>query len=258
MSQLIFNNKKTEVGFRNVALKGDPGVSITSLQVTPANELLVTYSNGRIQNAGVIHEQDPSVPVAIQDDFIAQAGQTDFILSQEASQVSIITINGIQQKKNVDFLIVENLLQFTFGLEQDDQVIATYSIPLSSLNTYDKKFTAINNTPNNSNTGTISLLITENETTSFDGMVVIKDLANTSIASYKISGCVARFTSVETLQFIGTPQIVLIGKNDNAAYNGYDLLLSVNQSNSTLEIKTIYQKGGSIRATAIINILEVF
>jgi hypothetical protein len=255
---LIFNNKKTEVGFRNVALKGDPGVSITSLQVTPANELLVSYSNGRIQNAGVIHEQDPSVPVAVQDDFVAQEGQTDFVLSQEPSQVTIITINGIQQKKNLDFVIVENILQFNFPLTQDDIIIATYSIPLSSLNTYDKKFTAINNTPNNANTGTIALLISENETTSFSGMVVIKDLDNTSIASFKITGCVNRFSSVETLQFIGTPQIVLIGKNENANYNGYDLQLSVNKTNSTLEIKTIYQRGGSIRATAIINILEVF
>ncbi len=264
MSQFIFKNKKTQVlitqqknhsSLRQIALKGDDGVGVSSIYVSPINELIITYTDGRTQNAGIIQDQDPSVPVAIQDDFIALQDQQNFTLSNNATQIAIVTINGIQQKHITDYTITDNNLSFTYPLEQDDIVIITYSIPLASISTYDKKFIATNNTPNNPNTGIIALQLSNNESLSFDGQVILKDISNTSIANFRISGCVCNFNN--TIEFVGTPQIVLIGKNNQAQYNGYDLFLDVNNTSKSLEIKTLYTGGTAVKVTSILNLLQV-
>lgn len=73
----------------------------------------------------------PSSPMSsIQDLFTATLGQTIFTLSNSISGVSIVTINGFQQKPITDYLIIGTELTFSYPLSLNDEIIVTYGVSL--------------------------------------------------------------------------------------------------------------------------------
>ena len=63
-----------------------------------------------------------------QEQFVATAGQTIFTVAVAfaATNISMITVNGVQQRLGVDYTASGTTLTFLYALTLDDEVIATY------------------------------------------------------------------------------------------------------------------------------------
>lgn len=212
-----------------------------------------------------INQEDTTgTQTAIQDSFIATLGQQTFTLSQSVSDIAIITLNGVQQEQFIDYNISGTSLAFTFQLEQDDKVIATYAVPLAGINTFTKRLTIDNLLPNNNTSGIMyldgissKLYILNNEVKTFTGTITMKDIASTgSIASWEIKGCVAKFSTNSSIQFIGTPTVTIIGKSQSAIDNGFELFVELNNIDGCLQLRTYYTNGGTTRAVAVLRFSE--
>ena len=209
-------------------------------------------------------EDTTGTQTAIQDSFTATLGQQSFTLSQNTSDIAIITVNGVQQEQFIDYNLSGTSLAFTYGLEDGDKVLATYSLPLAGINTFTKRLSIDNPSPNNNTTGIMyldgissKLFILQNEVKSFTGTVVMKDIANTgSIASWEIKGCVAKFSTNSSIQFIGSPTIIVLGKSQSALDNGFELFVELDTVNGCLQLRNYYTNGGTTRAVGVLRFSE--
>ena len=269
MGKLIFKNKKTNVlvkttrnniKFRQVAIKGDdgaPGVGISSILVNQDNDFIVTYTDGRVQNAGRIQEHDPNIPVLKQEFYSANGGEYSIAFNNPITGILILTLNGVQLRNITDYSVQDNIIYFTEPLEQNDEVIANYSIPLSSIEFFDKKYIVDNIAGGNNNSSFIRVLLAFNEVKSFSGTVIMKDKNNLGhIASWKIDGCISKFDTNASVQFVGQPTISALGLTQTAIDNGFDIQLSTDSVNGALQIKTQHNGNFFAKTMAILTLNE--
>ncbi len=253
MGQLIFKNKKTnvlikttrnQVKFRQVAIKGDDGASgvgVSSININADNDFIVTYTDGKTQNAGRIKEHDPNLPVLKQELVIATANQQSIVLDSQTSGALILSINGVQQVPNVDYTLTNDIVYFVQPLEENDQIFINYSVPLSSIESFQKKIAIDNIAGNQDNTGVMRLLLTNNEVKNFSGNVILKDMENIGcIASWRIEGCISKYDTNNSISFVGNPTVNVLGMTQEALNNGFNLILSTDSVNGALQIKVIH------------------
>jgi hypothetical protein len=104
-----------------------------------------------------------------------------------------------------------------------------------------------------SNTPTLQ----NNEVRVFKGLIVAKDSDNTgSIASWKIEGCIARFSTAASTIFIGTPTITTIGESASSITNGYSLSIVANTTVGGLQVLFAYTGGGVVKVVGTIDMTE--
>jgi hypothetical protein len=254
MSELIFKNTNNKIVLTNIALKGDPGqdgqdgVGISKVYINSYGELIIEYTDGSDENLGVISSTGGGTGsyIATQEEFIAVANQTNFTLSKQASQVSIVTVNGLQQN-GTDYVLSGTDLSFTYPLEDGDIVMITHSVPLSSIDMLKK--IKVDNIQNN-------VMITVpiiNKTLAFAGTVLFKDGLGAT-ASYEVKGCIYNDTTTE---FIGTPIINVIGITIKALNENYDLQIQADAVNDQLVFYFSKNSADLANAQIVLNINEM-
>lgn len=265
MGQLIFRNKQTNVlikttrnniKFNQIALKGDTGVGVASVYVDANNDFIITYTDGRVENAGRIQEHDPNMPILHQELFQGQSGQETITLSNNSTGIVILTLNGVQQRNTVDYNIIDNVVYFTEPLDQDDQIIVNYSVPLASIDVHTKKLIVDNIQDGLYNVGIMRLLLSNYEVKTFSGTVIMKDKENLgNIGSWKIEGCISKFDTNSSIGFVGQPTINVLGITQAAQNNGFQLFVEADQTNGALQIRTVNNGSFSSKsmATLILN-----
>ncbi len=105
---------------------------LSDVVLTPLSAGQVLKYNGTNWINGVDSGGSGVQGFAVQDTFTATAGQTIFTLSTEATGVSIVSVNGVQQKQTTDYSISGTSLIFTYALTLNDEVIVTYGTNLAS------------------------------------------------------------------------------------------------------------------------------
>jgi hypothetical protein len=98
-----------------------------------------------------------------------------------------------------------------------------------------------------------SLLISDNTTMVFEGLVVARSQTSTDAAGFSISGLITKQSGANTLEFVGTPSVSVISRSNPA----WDIVLAINTFTGALQIRAVGVSSEVIHWVANIKTAEV-